>query len=318
MAPSIERAVIDQSAGADLPEPATIRTLVHKRYLENVFLTGFRAWAEDHFVCTGRFPTAHLLFNDGGRIPHEDILFYTEVGRQASLAVSHAFLNVGLEDVFIFERSQAAVTEAIWRLPSTVDSVEIEIKVREIVRRKGVVSRIVADHSMTVAGQHVFAGTGRWTVQPAAVFKRLRRGAVEVSAPEQEGSRGGAASNRIISWLDSRRDGAVHAALVVDPTHPFFFDHACDHVPGMLLLEAFAQLSLGVGASAGPESPRLAVMAYEADFTQFVECNLPISLTARPGPDMSAAAGTLPTTAIVVEQRDVVAGAATVRVGVPA
>src|SRR5206468_12879634 len=58
--------------------------------------------------------TAHCFFNDIGRTPHTDILFYTEIGRQASLAVSHAFLDVSTDDVFIFEGSEAAVAPAAW------------------------------------------------------------------------------------------------------------------------------------------------------------------------------------------------------------
>lgn len=315
MSPSIERAVID--TWAPVFEPDTIRTLVHKRFPENVLLTGIRACAEDHFICTGRIPTAHPLFNDAGRTPREDILFYTEVGRQASLAVTHAYLNVGLDEVFIFERSEAAITEAIWRLPSTADTVEIEIKVRETVRRKNVVTRVIADHSMTVGGEHVFTGTGRWTIQSAAIFKRLRRGSAEASAPDAAQPRTAAVSNRVIAPLHANGDGAMGSSLVVDTTHPFFFDHACDHVPGMLLLEGFAQMALGVCASSGAASPRMAVMAYDADFTQFVECTAPTSLTARASTDSISSEGAAPTTEIVVGQRDVVAGTARVRVGFP-
>lgn len=315
MSPSIERAVIDRSA--PVSEPGTIRALVHKRFPENVLLTGIRACADDRFICAGRIPTTHPLFNEPGRTPREDILFYTEVGRQASLAVTHAYLNVGLDEVFIFERSEAAITDAIWRLPAAADTVEIEITIRETVRRKNAVTRVIADHSMTVCGERVFTGTGRWTIQSAAIFKRLRRGSAEASAPDWSPPRTAAASNRVIAPLTANADGAVGSSLIVDTTHPFFFDHACDHVPGMLLLEGFAQLALGACAASGAGSPRMTVMAYDADFTQFVECTLPISLTARLGTGSASNPNAPLTSEIVVGQRDVVAGTARVRVGVP-
>jgi hypothetical protein len=85
---------------------------VHKRSLENVLLSEVRACGDHRFTCAGRVPTAHRFFNHAGRKPRKDILFYTELGRQASLAISHAFLDVSTEDVFIFERSEAAVTDA--------------------------------------------------------------------------------------------------------------------------------------------------------------------------------------------------------------
>ena len=142
-------------------------------------------------------------------------------------------------------------------------------------------TRVIADHAMTVCGERVFTGTGRWTIQSAAIFKRLRRGSAEASAPDSSQPHTAAASNRVIAPLATNADGTIGSSLIVDTTHPFFFDHACDHVPGMLLLEGFAQLALGACAASGAAWPRMAVMAYDADFTQFVECTLPISLTAR-------------------------------------
>src|SRR5882672_10185714 len=119
-------------------EQTVPRAWVHKRSLDNVLLTELRACADDRFICAGRLPTAHCFFNDAGRTPHNDILFYTELGRQASLAVCHAFLDVGTEDVFIFEGSDATVTEAAWtpECQAARDSVVIEIRLRELTRRK--------------------------------------------------------------------------------------------------------------------------------------------------------------------------------------
>lgn len=49
------------------------------------------------------------------------------------------------------------------------------------------------------------------------------------------------AENTVITQV--RRDGrALRAELVVDETHPYFFDHPLDHVPGILLLEGVMQL----------------------------------------------------------------------------
>ena len=327
MSPSPQRAVIETSAPP--LEHVAIQTLVHKHFPENVLLTGIRALADDHFLCTGRIPSAHPVFNDTNRIPRQDIFFYTEAGRQASLAVTHAFLNVSLEDVFIFERSQAAVTPAIWRsrmdLPS--DSVEIEIKIREAARRKSSVTRVVADYFMSVGDEHVFGGVGTWSIQSAALFKRLRRTSADAAGSadlartrdgEHADLRRSYPSNVVISvpeYTDDR--SAVSASLIVDRTHPYFFDHPCDHVPGMLLLEGCAQLSLGAFAQTGlAPSRRAAILAYDIDFTQFVECSLPTLLTARVSADQASGSAAL-ALEIVVSQRDVVAGIARMRVGFP-
>src|SRR5262249_33798704 len=97
MPPFTQQALVDISVAQ--AEPSAIPPLANKRFPETVLLTDIRACADDHFVCVGRIPTDHRFFNDSARTPREDILFYTEVGRQASLAVTHAFLNVSLDDV---------------------------------------------------------------------------------------------------------------------------------------------------------------------------------------------------------------------------
>ncbi|PYS39833.1 MAG: hypothetical protein DMG14_12660, partial [Acidobacteria bacterium] len=159
-------------------EQTVPRSLVHKRSIENVLLTEVRSGGDDRFICAGRVPTAHRFFNDADRTPQKDIMFYTELGRQASLAVSHTFLGVSKQDVFIFEQSKVAVTEAAWRLAiqSRPDSVVVEVRIQETERRRNnAVARVVAEQFMSIGNEQVFHGTGAWSVQPAALFQRLRR-----------------------------------------------------------------------------------------------------------------------------------------------
>jgi hypothetical protein len=276
-------------------EQTVPRAWVHKRSLDNVLLTEIRAAGENRFICAGRLPTAHCFFNDAGRTPHNDILFYTELGRQASLAVCHAFLDVATEDVFIFEGSDAAVTEAAWTPAGETlgDSVAIEIQIQELTRRKNnAVSRVVTEHTMWVGSRRVFRGTGAFTIQPAALFQRLRRTSAARSTAAPDSPVDGAAEerrvrvrratrgNRVISA--SRRTettGEFAASLIVDHTDPYFFDHACDHVPGMLLLEGCGQLALTAFAeTTGIEAA--GISAYDVSFTQFVECGVETKLTA--------------------------------------
>jgi hypothetical protein len=315
-------------------EQTVRRSLVHKRSLENVLLTEIRACGDDRFLCAGRVPTAHRFFNDAGRTPLTDILFYTELGRQASLAISHAFLDVSPEEIFIFEGSEAAVTDAVWSESfQSPDLVVIEVTVRDMTRRRNnAVSRVVAEHVMSVGDERVFHGTGAWTVQPAALYQRLRRMSTTRSAPapsdvphDDPGSgaeriRRGRADNAVITppnYADHR--GGFVTSLIVDHRHPYFFDHPCDHVPGMLLLEGSAQVALTAFAETTSIPHGLSwVGAYDVDFTQFVECGVPTTLTAHvnaPGPHTG---GVLPSTVQVrIFQEDVVAGTATMRIASP-
>ena len=296
-------------------EQETLRQLVHKRTSQNVLLTGISTSGTDRFGCTGRLPDDHQFFNDAGRTPRKDILFYTELGRQASLAISHAFLGVSAEDVFIFEGSEARLTDAVW-VPAfqfTPGPVAIDIAINEITRRRtNAVSRVVAEHTMSIGGEPVFRGTGAWTAQPAALFQRLRKtspiGSMRASL---DGARQQMASNVVIAAPPRGADRtSFTTSLIVDYTHPYFFDHPCDHIPGMLLLEGCAQLALAAFAEATSVSAaRSAVSAYRMNFLQFVECGRPITLAAQVNAEDDVE--------IAISQSDVVCGTTTMRVAFP-
>jgi hypothetical protein len=327
MPPLLHDGLIDTDA---LSFEQTIRRAwVHKRSLDNVLLTEIRACADDTFLCAGRLPTAHCFFNDAGRTPYSDILFYTEIGRQASLAISHAFLGVGTDDVFVFEGSEAAVTAAAWRKPEAAAAVVIEVRVRDLVRRKNTVSRVVTELTMHIGGERVFRGTGAFSIQSAALFQRLRKASAATiagAAPEEWETVARAAglpraSGANVAISSPRRGSAgagVEAALIVDPTHPYFFDHPCDHVPGMLLLEGCAQLAQ-VAFTRTTQLPTAGVAAYDISFNRFVECSAQTTLTAHV--DGSKPVGALtssPAVCLLIAQQGTVCGAATMHLEIPA
>ena len=100
------------------------------------------------------------------------------------------------------------------------------------------------------------------------------------------------------------------SSLIVDYTHPYFFDHVCDHIPGMLLLEGCAQLALSAFAQTTSVLPgRSAIRAYEVNFSQFVECGMPTTLEARVNAEDDVE--------IAISQPDVVCGTTTMRVAFP-
>jgi 2-oxo-3-(phosphooxy)propyl 3-oxoalkanoate synthase len=169
----------------------------------------------------------------------------------------------------------------------------------------------VARHRMLIDGELVFHGTGAWTVQPAALFRRLRRGAApSPSVAPGHGARR-SASNVVIGMPGRGADRTTFVApLVVDHAHPYFFDHPCDHVPGMLLLEGCAQLALAAfGRTNSVSARRSAIAAYEVNFAQFVECGLPTTLSAAVNADDDVE--------ITITQPDVVCGTTTLRVAFP-
>jgi hypothetical protein len=87
----------------------------------------------------------------------------------------------------------------------------------------------------------------------------------------------------------------------------------------MLLLEGCSQLSL-IAAARATKLPqrKLAVSAYDVNFVQFVECNVPVTLTAQVETAANNFGGLLPLAVhISISQHGVVSGTATMSIAFP-
>ncbi|WP_425101103.1 AfsA-related hotdog domain-containing protein [Tropicibacter sp. S64] len=76
--------------------------------------------------------------------------------------------------------------------------------------------------------------------------------------------------NAVLQYCPSDRPGV--ARLIIDQSHPFFFDHPLDHVPGLLLLESAVQ------AAQNCATAPCYVSAVRADFIQYVLFDAPVTV----------------------------------------
>ncbi len=82
--------------------------------------------------------------------------------------------------------------------------------------------------------------------------------------------------NSSVLAISSNRTKTVYeATLVVDEQNLFFFDHYCDHVPGILLFQGFNELASRYCADLTPNY----VTQAELDFSKFAELNYPVKLS---------------------------------------
>ncbi|MBI4509976.1 MAG: hypothetical protein HY698_10110 [Deltaproteobacteria bacterium] len=74
--------------------------------------------------------------------------------------------------------------------------------------------------------------------------------------------------------------GSARGSLRVDESHPYFFDHALDHVPGILLLEGGLQLVELVASSAAARPPGTEIFVDEVRmaFSKFCEKDRPVEI----------------------------------------
>jgi hypothetical protein len=75
-------------------------------------------------------------------------------------------------------------------------------------------------------------------------------------------------TNQVCADLRQDQRGA-HARLVIDQSHPFFFDHPLDHIPGLLLIEAMNQLAEHEAYRASANAGALHTISAEVTFSKF-------------------------------------------------
>jgi hypothetical protein len=171
--------------------------------------------------------------------------------------------------------------------------------------------------------ERVFQGTGTWSMQPQALFERLRRMS-GTSTPTLEGTQPtkdpppslwaepDRTPNAVIAVpTRGETESEFVASLVVDRDHPYFFDHPCDHVPGMLLLEGCGQLARSAATQAS-RSAAAQLYSCDVNFVQFVELDVPTTLTARVSPaDIDGESVVHMTATVIISQHGLAAGTAT-------
>lgn len=86
--------------------------------------------------------------------------------------------------------------------------------------------------------------------------------------------------NVVLGRFDRLPNGTYLAAVHVDQSHPFFFDHPVDHVPGLLLVEAARQFGIAVAHRFYdvPADTVFLLQGLEVDFRRYAELNQPTAI----------------------------------------
>ncbi|SHN08581.1 AfsA-related hotdog domain-containing protein [Actinacidiphila paucisporea] len=264
-------------------------TTVNRRSPREVFVTDHTRTGPDEFAIAVRVAHDHPLWSDQ-RAPWHDPVAMTEAFRQAFVVVRHEYLDV--------QRGT----------PSAVQQVTLDVSELDAFRAdgstplQGVVKVRVTqtDSTFDIAGDFLVGGARAMSLSFGSIlfpresyreirdYQRSRRALDAGSAPD---------AKPIDPELVGRRDrGNVvigpavrpdRYPLLVDRTHPSFFDRDYDHIPASLLIEAMRQSALRSAAEAGLCAGDAALTRAELDFGIFVEIDVPaecaVSVTGRPG-----------------------------------
>jgi hypothetical protein len=233
------------------------RFLVHRMALTEVLLTDSRQLAEDHFLAAAQLPRDHAYYGDHtGDHNILDPLMLLEACRQAGLYASHRYEGVPRENKFIlthlnFTRHDTGLAV---HLP---DRLIMDAVVTDRLIRDGEVRGV--DLEMTLVMPSGVIGVVdlglRYRSQESYRALRLRnRNARElestelfrprhVTSPAAPRTVGRHRRDNVVIGDLLCGDGFVQGVLRLPASHASMFDHAQDHVPGMVLAEAVRQLA---------------------------------------------------------------------------
>ncbi|MFC6010869.1 AfsA-related hotdog domain-containing protein [Nocardia lasii] len=282
-------------SGGPLPVRGTLgfeqlvpAALAHRRGLAEVYVADTAVVGSAEYLAAVQVPRAHSLWFDR-LVAYHDPFSAVEAVRQALLVVGQRHLGVpadapaslqrmtfAVEDLSAFRDSEREPFEGIVRLRPGAASTE-----------RGYYREVSFDATLTVRGALAVTVRGSGITFPRDAydeFRELQQDTRAALAPTAT-----PAVRRLPPELVGRRDPrnvvlarttAQELVLVVDRSHPSFFDHQYDHVPGPLLLEAFRQAAVLSATAAGLlDSPVAAVLDLAAQFTDFAELDVPIICT---------------------------------------
>ncbi|MDT8911888.1 ScbA/BarX family gamma-butyrolactone biosynthesis protein [Amycolatopsis sp. PS_44_ISF1] len=244
------------------------RSLVHRAAVSEVFVTDLNILGEDRFEVGAQWPGRHSFFGPCTPTAHDPMLF-AETCRQAGLLIAHRSYGVPFGHSFLSDRKTYALDPA--GLGTTGRPVDVVLEVgAHDVKYRGGSGGMRLDFDCYRGGRLVGTGSesGRWI--SSAVYRRVR-GEHFAATPFQAAVRPTVAPalvgrDRSGDVLLARTAEPGVCALQFDPDHPVLFDHAVDHVPGMVLLEAARQACL---LECG--DPHALPLRAEIDFAAYVE-----------------------------------------------
>jgi hypothetical protein len=252
-------------------EASVNRELVHKRSVSEVFLTDFVQSSSRRFVAGAQWPRWHVFYGSPDGSP--DSALMAETLRQAVIFLSH-LCGVPLSHTFLMPYMSISVEAALLD-PLVPTQVAVELDVKDMKLSGGQLSALTVSARFVVDGTPVGGGAAAARIVNPVTYERFR-GTVRTGLPTAREDLlacvdvGHATQRNVMLGQSSR---PLIWPLRVDPTHPIFFDHPLDHVPGMLLVEA-ARQAVRVATS----RPDADFALFEAEFMRLVEFSYPVDV----------------------------------------
>lgn len=255
------------------------REYVHRACHAEVFLTGCEKLGDDRFALTGEWPRMHPFFTSADGRRH-DALQAAETIRQTGLFLAHAEFDVPLGHQFLLSElylTTFAENMVIGRGPSELS---LTATCTDMVRRGKRLAEFSMDITIERDGRSCAVGGGRFACISDGTYRRLRGTATTARLHSRAQPRHTLAAAAVgkatpADVVLAATDLADCWLLDPDPRHAILFEHAGDHYPGMVLLEAAWQAATALG---GPQG--FTPSSVHAEFQRYAEFASPVWIKA--------------------------------------
>ncbi|AXG81950.1 ScbA/BarX family gamma-butyrolactone biosynthesis protein [Streptomyces paludis] len=267
------------------PQPVLTTTVarefVHRAALAEVFLTGWRETGPDTFTVTAQWPRSHAFYT----VEHgvHDPLMLCETVRQTFPLLTHAAYGLPFGYHLSWSSFRFTIDPRAMRIERTPADVELRVRCGDIRLRSGLPASMSMEIEVLRAGVTMAVATTRFGCHSPKVYQRLRSGRgtaacafADAPAPPEPASCDVVSRTRRQDVVLSATASAGRWQMRVDTDHPVLFDHAVDHVPGMLLLETVRQASHALDPDPAPG----VVTAMDITFHRYAEFGSPCWIDA--------------------------------------
>ncbi|MGH4011146.1 MAG: ScbA/BarX family gamma-butyrolactone biosynthesis protein [Pseudonocardiaceae bacterium] len=268
------------------------RSLLHRSALSEVFLTDARRVDERRYVAAAQLPPAHPYYTSYSLRPRLlDPLLLLECCRQAETLGAHEYFGVGMGSRFVLREWSMRLSESsAISVPRGPAELIMLVTTRDAREHRRQLRGLRYEIDMYTRG--TWLGQVRMSVSylPPDSYDFLRsrrRGSRPPTTDEYQPVAGGHPAEPYLVGRTNPVDVVLldpvigplsaSATLRVPVDNSSMFDHALDHVPGMILMEAARQICLLAGNEYyGSSTTRTAMVAVTASFTAYAELDKPI------------------------------------------
>lgn len=249
------------------PEPA----FAHRVSAADVLVTGWERLGPMSFALGVDWSGPHCFFAPAQGSAHHHMLVVQTL-RQAGLALAHAEFGVGRSCRFLMDELTYSADRGHRTDPSA--------PIRAVAEYTRLGRRSLGVHiTLRQRGRTFVASDSAFTWVPAEVYARLRGPRLTarpgiMPRPVAPAAVGRTARDEVVLAPSGRPD---RWELIADTGHPALVDHAVDHVPGLVLLEAAQQAAYAHAADPGFCPVATSLHAY-----RYVEFDAPCHLEAGP------------------------------------